>query len=69
MYDFDITKTAAGTVAHGYIDLTKEVSKGVSGDSLKTLLANGNAYVISATTARTSHVPPPSTKNPPTAIT
>ena len=45
VYDFDITKTASGTVAHGYIDLTKEVSKGVSGDSLKTLLTNGNAYV------------------------
>lgn len=45
VYTFDITKTASGTVAHGYIDLSKEVSKGVSGDSLKTLLANGGAYV------------------------
>lgn len=45
VYSFDIKKVAAGTLAEGYIDLTKEVSKGVSGDSLKTLLANGGAYV------------------------
>ncbi len=44
-YGFEIKKVAAGTLAEGYIDLSKEVSKGVSGDSLKTLLANGNAYV------------------------
>ena len=36
---------ASGTLAQGSIDLSKEVSKGVSGDSLKTLLANGDAYV------------------------
>jgi hypothetical protein len=35
----------SGTLASGDIDLTKEVSKGVSGDSLKALFANGNAYV------------------------
>ncbi len=45
VYTFEIKKVAAGTLAQGYIDLTKEVSKGVSGDSLKTLLANGGAYV------------------------
>lgn len=45
VYTFRIKKAAAGTLAQGYIDLSKEVSKGVSGDSLKTLLANGNAYV------------------------
>lgn len=38
-------------------------------DSVTTEAANGNAYVVSATTARTSHVPSPSTKNLPTAIT
>jgi len=45
VYSFNIKKVAAGTLAEGYIDLTKEASKGVSGDSLKTLLANGHAYV------------------------
>ncbi len=45
VYSFKIKHVAAGTLAQGYIDLTKEVSKGVSGDSLKTLLANGSAYV------------------------
>ncbi len=45
VYSFEIKKVASGTLARGSIDLTKEVSKGVSGDSLKTLLANGNAYV------------------------
>ncbi len=38
-------------------------------DSVVTEAANGNAYVISTTTARASPVSPPSTKNPPTAIT
>ncbi len=45
VYSFDIKKMASGTLAEGDIDLTKEVSKGVSGDSLKTLLNNGDAYV------------------------
>ncbi len=45
VYSFKINKVAAGTLAQGYVDLSKEVSKGVSGDSLKTLLANGDAYV------------------------
>jgi hypothetical protein len=35
----------SGTVAKGSIDLSKPVMAGVSGDSLKTLLDNGNAYV------------------------
>jgi Cu/Zn superoxide dismutase len=45
VYTFMIEKIAAGTLAQGSIDLTKDVSKGVSGDSLKVLLNNGNAYV------------------------
>jgi hypothetical protein len=45
VYNFDIKKIASGTLAEGYIDLTKDVSPGVSGDSLKTLLNNGSAYV------------------------
>ncbi|MGH7522760.1 MAG: CHRD domain-containing protein [Gemmatimonadales bacterium] len=35
----------SGTIASGTIDLTKDASAGVSGDSLKKLLNNGNAYV------------------------
>ncbi|HVA57039.1 MAG: CHRD domain-containing protein [Gemmatimonadaceae bacterium] len=45
VYSFEIKHEARGTLARGYIDLAKDVSKGVSGDSLKTLLANGDAYV------------------------
>jgi Cu/Zn superoxide dismutase len=39
------SKDMSGTVAEGTIDLTKDASSGVSGDSLKTLLNNGGAYV------------------------
>lgn len=35
----------SGNIASGTIDLTKDASSGVSGDSLKTLLNNGHAYV------------------------
>jgi Cu/Zn superoxide dismutase len=45
VYTFTIKKIADGTLAEGSVDLTKDVSKGVSGDSLKVLLNNGNAYV------------------------
>jgi CHRD domain len=45
VFTFPIKALAAGTLAEGTLDLTKEVSKGVSGDSLKTLLADGDAYV------------------------
>jgi CHRD domain len=45
IYTFDIKKMASGTLAEGDIDLSKDVGTGVSGDSLKTLLNNGNAYV------------------------
>ncbi len=45
VFSFPIEHVAAGTLAEGSVDLAKEVSKGVSGDSLKTLLANGDAYV------------------------
>lgn len=34
-----------GAIAEGMFDLTTAASAGVSGDSLKVLLANGNAYV------------------------
>ncbi len=34
-----------GLIALGHVDLTKEVSPGVSGDSLGALLKTGNAYV------------------------
>jgi hypothetical protein len=45
VYTFAVNKVADGTLADGSVDLTKDVSKGVSGDSLKVLLNNGNAYV------------------------
>jgi CHRD domain len=45
VFVFDIKKVASGELATGDVDLSKEVSKGVSGDSLKTLLSNGHAYV------------------------
>jgi hypothetical protein len=35
----------SGTISSGTVDLTKDASAGVSGDSLKTLLNNGKAYV------------------------
>ncbi len=49
-----VKPVASGTVAEGSIDLTKDVSPGISGDSLKALLNNGNAYVNVHTAA---HVP------------
>jgi hypothetical protein len=45
VYAFTINKVADGTLAEGSVDLTKEVGKGVSGDSLKVLLNDGSAYV------------------------
>ena len=42
---FTINAVASGTVATGTIDLTLPVSATVSGDSLKVLFNNGNAYV------------------------
>jgi CHRD domain len=45
VFFFTIKHVENGTLARGSVDLAKAVSKGVSGDSLKTLLANGNAYV------------------------
>lgn len=45
VYTFVLQSKMTGTIAHGTIDLTKAASAGVSGDSLKTLLNNGNAYV------------------------
>jgi hypothetical protein len=34
-----------GTISEGSVELTTDVSAGISGDSLKTLLNNGHAYV------------------------
>ncbi|MGH7584034.1 MAG: CHRD domain-containing protein [Gemmatimonadales bacterium] len=46
VYAFMLThKEASGRIASGVIDLSKPASRGVSGDSLRTLLNNGNAYV------------------------
>lgn len=45
VFSFPVKHVAAGTLAEGDVDLSKEVAKGVSGDSLKALLADGNAYV------------------------
>jgi hypothetical protein len=39
------SKDQSGTIADGSVELTKDVSSGVSGDSLKKLLTSGNAYV------------------------
>jgi hypothetical protein len=36
---------ASGTISEGSVELTADVSAGISGDSLKTLLNNGHAYV------------------------
>jgi Cu/Zn superoxide dismutase len=44
-YGFKVTAAASGTIATGTIDLTKPASATVSGDSLKALFNNGNAYV------------------------
>jgi Cu/Zn superoxide dismutase len=54
VYAFTIKKIAKGTLAEGTIDLTKNASKTVSGDSLKVLLNNGNAYVNVHTAAHPS---------------
>jgi hypothetical protein len=51
VYTFTINKIASGTLVEGSVDLTKDVSKGVSGDSLRVLLNNGNAYVNVHTSA------------------
>lgn len=45
VYTFAIKHTASGTLAKGTIDLSMNASKGVSGDSLRVLLNNGNAYI------------------------
>jgi hypothetical protein len=45
VYTFAIKKVASGNLAEGTIDLSTEVSKGVSGDSLRVLLNNGSAYI------------------------
>ena len=47
VYTFTIKRNAgrSGTISQGTIDLTKDASAGVSGDSLKMLLNTGKAYV------------------------
>ena len=45
VHGFTVNAVADGTVAEGTIDLKMHVSPTVSGDSLKVLLNNGNAYV------------------------
>jgi Cu/Zn superoxide dismutase len=47
VYTFAIKSGAgmSGTISEGTVDLTKDASAGVTGDSLKKLLNNGNAYV------------------------
>lgn len=45
VYTFTIKNVAKGKLSEGTIDLSKNVSNGVSGDSLRVLLDNGNAYV------------------------
>ncbi|HVB31988.1 MAG TPA: CHRD domain-containing protein [Gemmatimonadaceae bacterium] len=45
VYSFTIKHVASGGLASGFIDLAKEVSKGVSGDSLMALINGGDAYV------------------------
>ncbi|HEY3935601.1 MAG TPA: CHRD domain-containing protein [Gemmatimonadales bacterium] len=45
VYSFTVHHIKDGTVAAGTIDLNMAASPGVSGDSLKTLLSNGHAYV------------------------
>lgn len=51
VYTFTINSISSGTLAEGSVDLTKDVSKGVSGDSLRVLLNTGNAYVNVHTSA------------------
>ena len=45
VYTFALNGSKDGTIAEGSVGLMKDVSAGVSGDSLKVLLSNGHAYV------------------------
>ena len=49
-----VTSVAAGSVSEGTIDLTQDVSQGVSGDSLVVLFNNGSAYINVHTAAHPS---------------
>jgi hypothetical protein len=42
---FEIKNGGKGRIAEGSVDLSKNVSNSVSGDSLRVLLGNGSAYV------------------------
>ena len=45
VYTFAVKASADGNISEGTIDLTTDASAGVSGDSLRKLMSNGNAYV------------------------
>ena len=46
VYTFELKDAGtSGKIAEGTIDLTKDASEGVGGDSLKALISNGKAYV------------------------
>jgi hypothetical protein len=45
VFTFEVKNGGKGRIAEGTIDLSKNASNGVSGDSLRVLLGNGNAYV------------------------
>jgi hypothetical protein len=45
VYTFGVKSVTSGTVAEGSIDLSKIAGPGVSGDSLRVILANGTAYI------------------------
>jgi len=45
VYTFTVKAVGNGALAFGSIDLTKEVSAGVSGDSLVKLISSGKAYI------------------------
>lgn len=51
VYTFVVKHEASGELAEGTIDLAKEMSKGVSGDSLMALINGGDAYVNVHTSA------------------
>jgi hypothetical protein len=42
---FPVKASASGKIADGSIDLTADMGKGMSGDSLMVLLNNGGAYI------------------------
>jgi len=45
IFTFPVKASASGRLAEGTVDLTADMGKGVSGDSLIVLLNNGGAYI------------------------